>query len=91
MQCIKMLNLLVLKLINHLTAKSRGLRWGTKYLFLIFTSSKGSIIIHHLPRRSGGGEVDNFRGSHDFQGERRGEQLSPKEFKGGTVEIGCQF
>ena len=50
-----MLNLLVLKLINHLTAKSKGLRWGTKYLFLIFTSPKGSIIIHHLPRRSGGG------------------------------------
>ena len=55
MQCIKMLNLLVLKLINHLTAKSKGLGWGTKYLFLIFTSPKGSIIIHHLPRRSGGG------------------------------------
>ena len=36
-----MLNLLVLKLINHLTAKSKGLWWGTKYLFLIFTSPKG--------------------------------------------------
>ena len=37
--------------------------------------------------------MENFRGSHDFQGERRGKQLSPKEFKGGegTVEIGCQF
>ena len=34
MQCIKMLNLLVLKLIKHLTTTSKGLRWGTKSLFL---------------------------------------------------------
>ena len=84
MQCIKMLNLLVLKLINHLTAKSKGLRWGTKYLFIYIIS----FIIYHEGVGGGG----KFRGSHDFQGERRGKQLSPKEFKGGeTVEIGCQF
>ena len=29
-----MLNFSMLKLIEHLTAKSKGLRWGTKYLFL---------------------------------------------------------
>ena len=34
MQCIKMLNLLMLKLIKHLTTISKGLRWGTKSLFL---------------------------------------------------------
>ena len=28
-----MLNLLVLKLIKHLTAKSKGLRWGTEYTY----------------------------------------------------------
>ena len=34
MQCIKMLNLSMLKLIKHLTTKSKGLRWGTGYLIL---------------------------------------------------------
>ena len=62
-----MLNFSMLKLIEHLTAKSKGLRWGTGYLFVIFTSPLGSIIIY-----PGGGEVEDFRGSHDFQGERGG-------------------
>ena len=60
-----MLNFSMLKLIEHLTAKSKGLRWGTGYLFVIFTSPLGPIIIY-----PGGGEVEDFRGSHDFQGER---------------------
>ena len=45
MQCIKMLNPLILKLIKHLTAKSKGL-----FLFLL-TSHQGPIIIN----REGGG------------------------------------
>ena len=53
MQCIKMLNLLVLKLINHLTAKSKGLRWGTKYLFIYIIS----FIIYHEGVGGGGGEI----------------------------------
>ena len=32
-----MLNPLILKLIKHLTAKSKVLRWGTGYLIFIFT------------------------------------------------------
>ena len=93
MQCIKMLNLLVLKLINHLTAKSKGLRWGTKYLFLIFTSPKGSIIIHHLPRRSGGGEWRILEDQMIFRGKGGGNSCRRKSLKGGggTLEIGCQF
>ena len=52
MQCIKMLNLLVLKLIKHLTTISKGLRWGTKSLFLFlpllrdqlsFTTEEGGV------------------------------------------------
>ena len=86
-----MLNLLVLKLINHLTAKSRGLRWGTKYLFLIFTSSKGSIIIHHLPRKSGGGKWTILEDHMIFRGKGGGNSCRRKSLKGGTVEIGCQF
>ena len=55
-----MLNLSMLKLIEHLTAKSKGLRWGTEYLFVIFTSPLKPIIIY-----PGGGEVEDhmtFRG-----------------------------
>ena len=63
----------MLKLIEHLTAKSKGLRWGTGYLFVIFTSPLGPIIIY-----PGGGEVEDFRGSHDFQGERGGIYGGPQ-------------
>ena len=68
-----MLNFSMLKLIEHLTAKSKGLRWGTGYLFVIFTSPLGPIIIY-----PGGGEVEDFRGSHDFQGERGGIYGGPQ-------------
>ena len=53
MQCIKMLNLLLLKLIKHLTTISKGLRWGTKSLFLFllllrdqlsFTTEEGGCV-----------------------------------------------
>ena len=51
MQCIKMLNLLVLKLVKHLTTISKGLRWGTKSLFLLllrdqlsFTTEEGGCV-----------------------------------------------
>ena len=36
------------------------------------------------------GREEDLRGSHGFQGERRGNQSSPTEFEG-TVEIDCQF
>ena len=85
MQCIKMLNLLVLKLINHLTAKSKGLRWGTKYLFLIFTSPKGSIIIHDFPRRSGGGEWRILEDHMIFRGKGGGNSCRRKSLKGGGL------
>ena len=52
MQCIKMLNPLILKLIKHLPAKSKGLWWRTGYLiFFLLTSHQGPIIID----REGGG------------------------------------
>ena len=48
MQSIKMLNLSMLKLIKHLTEKSKGLKWRTEYLFLfLLTSLRGPIIIYH--------------------------------------------
>ena len=59
-QYVKMLNLSMLKLIEHLTAKSKGLRWGTEYWFVIFTSPLKPIIIY-----PGGGAVEDhmtFRG-----------------------------
>ena len=69
MQCIKMLNLLVLKLIKHLTTISKGLRWGTKSLLLFllflrdqlsFTTEEGGVCGGFLEdqtifRRKGGG------------------------------------
>ena len=61
MQCIKMLNLLVLKLIKHLTTISKGLRWGTKSLFLFLLLLRDQLsftIIHHGGR--GGGGVEEF-------------------------------
>ena len=48
MQCIKMLNLSMFKLIKHLTEKSKGLGWGTEYLFFFLLSSpQAPIIIYH--------------------------------------------
>ena len=79
MQCIKMLNLLVLKLIKHLTTISKGLRWGTIFLFLLLLRDQLS-----FTTEEGGGVWRIFRGLHDFQGERRENQLSPTEFKGGN-------
>ena len=76
MQCIKMLNPLILKLIKHLPAKSKGLWWRTGYLiffYLLLIRDQLSLI----------GRGEDFRGSHDFQGEKRGNQSSPTEFKGG--------
>ena len=53
MQCMKMLNLKMLKLIKHLTEKSKGLRWGTEYLFFfLLTSPQAPIIIFY---HGGGG------------------------------------
>ena len=43
-----MLNLSMLKLIKDLTEKSKGLRWGTEYLFLfLLTSLWEPFIIYH--------------------------------------------
>ena len=72
-----MLNLLILKLIKHLSAKSKGLRWGTGYLIFYFYL----LLIRDQLSLIGRGE--DLRGSHGFQGERKGNQSSPTEFKGG--------
>ena len=80
MQCIKMLNLLVLKLIKHLTTISKGLRWGTKSLFLFLLLLRDQLSF----TTEEGGVWRSFRGLNDFQGERRENQLSPTEFKGGN-------
>ena len=62
MQCMKMLNLSMFKLIKHLTEKSKGLRWGTEYLFLfLLTSPQAPIIIFY----HGGGECMIFRGTEE--------------------------
>ena len=64
--------------------KSKGLRWGN-----------GSLILFLLPRRdqlsltTGEGVVD-FRGSHDFRGERKGNQSSPTEVKRGGGRGKCR-
>ena len=66
MQCMKMLNLSMFKLIKHLTEKSKGLRWGTEYLFFfLLTSPQAPIIIFFITGEGGGG----FGGSHDLQGD----------------------
>ena len=70
MQCIKMLNPLILMLIN-LTAKSKGLWWRTGYLFLfLLTSHQGPIIIN----REGGRTLEDhmvFRGKGGGISRRR--------------------
>ena len=76
MQCIKMLNLLVLKLINHLTAKSKGLRWGTKYLFIYIIS----FIIYH--EGVGGGNLEDHM---IFRGKGGGNSCRRKSLKGGRL------
>ena len=43
MQCIKMLNLSMLKLIEHLTTKSKGLRQGTGSLILFLLLRKDQL------------------------------------------------
>ena len=85
MQCIKMLNLLILKSIKHLSAKSKGLRWGTGYFFsFLLTSHQGPIIIN----REGGRTLENHM---IFRGKGRGISRRRHNLKGGTVEIDCQF
>ena len=55
-----MLNLTMFKLIKHLTEKSKGLRWGTEYLFFfLLTSPQAPIIIFY----HGGGVI--FRGTEE--------------------------
>ena len=57
MQCIKMLNLLVLKLIKHLTTISKGLRWGTKSLFLFLLLLRDQL---SFTTEEGGGVCGGF-------------------------------
>ena len=71
-----MLNLLVLKLINHLTAKSKGLRWGTKYLFIYIIS----FIIYH--EGVGGGEWRILEDHMIFRGKGGGNSCRRKSLKG---------
>ena len=79
MQCIKMLNLLVLKLIKHLTTISKGLRWGTKSLFLLllrdqlsFTTEEGGVC---------GGVLDD---QTIFRGKGGGISCRRQSLKGGN-------
>ena len=60
----------------------------TEYLILFLLLLK-----HQQSLTTGEGGVEDFRGSHDFQGERRGNQSSPTEVKGeeGTVQTDRQF
>ena len=53
MQCMKMLNLSMFKLIKHLAEKSKGLRWGTEYLFFFLLISPQAPIIIFLLRGRG--------------------------------------
>ena len=65
MQSIKMLNLSMLKLIKHLTEKSKGLRWGTEYLFFfLLTSPQAPIIIFY----HGGRGVEDLEDHMIFRG-----------------------
>ena len=86
MQCIKMLNLLVLKLIKHLTTISKGLRWGTIFLFLLllrdqllFTTEEGGVC---------GGFLEDYT---IFRGKGGRISCRRQSLKGGTIEIDCQF
>ena len=79
MQCIKMLNLLMLKLIKHLTTISKGLRWGTKSLFLLllrdqlsFTTEEGGVC---------GGVLDD---QTIFRGKGGGISCRRQSLKGGN-------
>ena len=79
MQCIKMLNLLVLKLVKHLTTISKGLRWGTKSLFLLllrdqlsFTTEEGGVC---------GGVLDD---QTIFRGKGGGISCRRQSLKGGN-------
>ena len=58
MQYMKMLNLSMFKLIKHLTEKSKGLRWGTEYLYFFlltfFTNKRVSFRIKQVKRQSTG-------------------------------------
>ena len=75
-----MLNLSMLKLIEHLAAKSKGLRWGTEYLFVIFTSPLGPIIFY-----PGGGGLRTLEDHMTFRekggGIYGGPQLSRQNKK----------
>ena len=75
MQCIKMLNLSMFKLIKHLTEKSKGLGWGTEYLFFFLLSSpQAPIIIYH-----GGGGWMIWRITRFSGGLRRADRKNIAE------------
>ena len=85
MQCIKMLNLLVLKLIKHLTTISKGLRWGTKSLFLFLLLLRDQLsftIIHHGGRGGGCGGV--LEDQTIFRGKGGGISCRRQSLKGGN-------
>ena len=88
MQCIEMLNLSMLKLIKDLTEKSKGLRWGTEYLFLfLLTSLWGPFIIYH---GEGGWMIleDHmiFKGTDDSRYIRISQSL---DLGGGGLILSC--
>ena len=68
MQCMKMLNLSMFKLIKHLTEKSKGLRWGTEYLFFFFTNLSSGTNYYFLSRGRGVEDLEDhmiFRGTEE--------------------------
>ena len=70
MQCMNMLNLSMFKLIKHLTEKSKGLRWGTEYLFLLLLTSPQAPKILFLSRGRG---VEDLEDHMIFRGLRRAD------------------
>ena len=65
MQCMKMLNLQMLKLIKHLTEKSKGLRWELNIYFSFYKPLLRHQLSFFITGEGGGG----FGGSHDLQGD----------------------
>ena len=83
-----MLNLSMLKFIKDLTEKSKGLRWGTEYLFLfLLTSLWGPFIIYH---GEGGWMIleDHmiFKGTEDNRYIRISQSL---DLGGGRLILSC--
>ena len=75
---------------NSLLYRQPEIRWRIPPVNKSFTLRPVSILA--LGGGEGGGEVvAGFGGSQDFQGEWRGNLLSPIKYKEGTIESDCQL